>query len=254
MSSVVICAPRARRRPRRRTSPPRPTGRCRTGRAVARSANTASIRLPGHPLREVHPVRADVGDRAQRAALLRLEAPVPVGRIEQPVLQVAAVDVPDVAQRADAHERPRLVDHRVEAKVEVRAVDEPAPLGELEQLGRLRRGRRERLLANDVLAGRQGIAYLAVMEMVRGRHVDDVDPLVGEQRLVALVRRGEPLRLRSLGGRRTTPTTSTPSRLSASTCTAPTKPVPATAAFRSPMPRAMRLLFHSVRARRDDAG
>ena len=182
-----------------------PAGRCRTGNAVVRSAKTALDPPAGDPLRKVHPVRADVGDRPQRAALLRLEAPVPVGRIEQPVLEVAAVDVPDLAQRARRHERPRLVRDRVEAEVEVRAVHEPALRRELEQLGRLRRGRRQRLLADDVLAGRQRIAHLPVMEMVRRRHVDDVHPLVGEQRLVALVRGSEPLRLRALGRRRARP-------------------------------------------------
>ena len=176
-----------------------PAGRCRTGRVVVRSAKTASIRRPRHPLREIHPVRADVGDGPQRPALLGLEPPVPVSRVEQPVLEVPAVDVPDGAEHARRHERARLMGDRIEAEVEVRAVHEPALLRKLEQLRGLRRRRRQRLLADDVLARRQGVAHLVVMEVVRRRDVDHVHPLVGEQRLVAVVRRREALRLRALG-------------------------------------------------------
>ena len=50
----------------------------RTGMNVVRSAMTASTRRPVEEAREVQPVRADVADGPQRAALVRLEAPVPV--------------------------------------------------------------------------------------------------------------------------------------------------------------------------------
>ncbi len=46
----------------------------------------------GDELQQVDPVRADVADRAQLAALGRVQAPVPVGVEQQPVLQVAAGD------------------------------------------------------------------------------------------------------------------------------------------------------------------
>ena len=49
-------------------------------------------RLAGDEGHQVEPVRADVADRAQRAALVRLEPPVPVGLVEQPVLEVVAGD------------------------------------------------------------------------------------------------------------------------------------------------------------------
>ena len=62
------------------------------------------------------------------------------------------MDVPDVADLSGRHPGPCLVHEREEAKVEVRAVDEAARLREREQLGRLLRGHRERLLADDVLA------------------------------------------------------------------------------------------------------
>src|SRR5204863_9116480 len=77
-------------------------------------------------LREVEPVRADVADGPEFAALLGLEPPVPVGREQQPVLEVTAVDVPDLAYAAVAHERAGLLSLRIEPDVEVRAVHEPA--------------------------------------------------------------------------------------------------------------------------------
>ena len=78
----------------------------------------------GHELGQVHPVRADVAHGAQLSRALRLQAPVPVRRLREPVLQVAAVDVPDVADVARADPLARFLDERVEADVEVRAVDE----------------------------------------------------------------------------------------------------------------------------------
>ena len=59
-------------------------------------------RLAGHERHEVEPVRADVADRPEGAALVRLQPPVPVGLEEQPVLEVAAGHEPDVAEAAGA--------------------------------------------------------------------------------------------------------------------------------------------------------
>src|SRR5690242_11405414 len=98
----------------------------------------------GDELDEVEPVRADVRDRPERAAPLRLEPPVPVGREQEPVLEVAAVDVPDLAEPTVREQCARFLALRVEADVEVRAVDAAAALRELEQLGRLGRVERER--------------------------------------------------------------------------------------------------------------
>ena len=133
-------------------------------------------------------MRADVGDGAQRAALLGVEPPVPVGRLQQPVLDVDAVDAVDRAEVAAADPRAGLPAERVEADVVVRAVDEPALLGEPEQLAGLRGGQRQRLLADDVLAGREHGLHLRVVEVVRRRQVDDADAVVVQHRLEALVR------------------------------------------------------------------
>jgi hypothetical protein len=90
------------------------------------------------------------------------------------------------------------VHERKEAKVEVRAVDEAARRRESEQLGRLLGRHRERLLADDVLARRERLLRLRVVQVVRRRQMDDVDGRVREQLLNRLVDGRDPLRSRSL--------------------------------------------------------
>ena len=60
--------------------------------------------LPGDEGEEVEPVRADVADRSQRAAPIRLQPPIPVGLEQQPILVVAAGDEPDVAKPSSRNE------------------------------------------------------------------------------------------------------------------------------------------------------
>ena len=67
-------------------------------------------------------------------------------------------------------------------------MDEPALLGEAEQLAGLLRGERQRLLAHDVLAGGEHAFDLRVVEVVRRRQMDDVDALVGQHGLETVVR------------------------------------------------------------------
>ena len=74
---------------------------------------------------EVEPVRADVADGPELAALALQHAPVEVGRVEQPVLHVAAVHVQHVADRPAAHERPRVNRERIEPQVVVHRRDLP---------------------------------------------------------------------------------------------------------------------------------
>ena len=80
---------------------------------------------------------------------------------------------------------------RVEADVEVGAVDEAASLRELDELRGLLRVDREGLLADDVLARLQCRPRLRVVELVRRRQMNDVDAIVGEHLLEAVVRLGK---------------------------------------------------------------
>ena len=53
---------------------------------------------PRNRMDQVQPVRPDIGDGPQLAALLGQHPPVVVGRVEQPILHVAAADGEDTAQ------------------------------------------------------------------------------------------------------------------------------------------------------------
>ena len=95
-----------------------PSSRAANAGALPRSARSGDdgrgLRAHGRDplardeLDEVAPVRADVGERARRAAPRRVDAPVVVLGRRQPVLQVAAVDEADRADPARRDPRPGL--------------------------------------------------------------------------------------------------------------------------------------------------
>ena len=119
---------------RSRRSRPGPVGSCADRDEGRQVGHHRDDRLAGQERHQVEPVRADVADRAERAALVRLEPPVPVGVEEQPVLEVAAGHEADVAQPAGGDQLADVLVERVEADVEVDRVDEagsrrPAPRG-----------------------------------------------------------------------------------------------------------------------------
>jgi len=79
---------------------------------------------PKHVLDQVYPVRADVAEGKAGAAVFGLEPPGEVRWLQQPVLQVGAVDEMDRAQVTRGDHRPRLLHHRVAAVVEHHGVDD----------------------------------------------------------------------------------------------------------------------------------
>ena len=107
--------PRAGRRRRRRARTSAPRAAARSACATAVRARERDDPLAGDELDQVAPVRADVGERPRGAAELGLDAPVVVGRREQPVLEVAAVQQPQLAERAGAGARAGLAHGRVVA-------------------------------------------------------------------------------------------------------------------------------------------
>ena len=94
--------------------------------------------VAGDELDEVAPVRADVGEGARRAAEVGVDPPVVVVGRGEPVLQVAAVDQADRAERAGADAGARLADDRVEAVDERDGRDPVGGARGLDQLGGLR--------------------------------------------------------------------------------------------------------------------
>ena len=158
-----------------------PVGCWRTGMAVTSSAITEVTREPVMKLmRSTQWVPMSPNARSVPPCS-GIEPPVPVGVQEQPVLEVAAGDQPDVAQLAVAHGAVEMLVERVEADVVVDGGDAVARGREPDQLRGLRGGHRERLLAHHVAAGGQDRLDLGVVELVGRRDVDDVHARVGEQ-------------------------------------------------------------------------
>ena len=135
----------------------------------------------GHERREIEPVGTDVGDGAQRAPIFRLEPPVPVRVVEQPILEVAAGHESNVADTAATDQLRYVLIYGVEADVEVDGVDEAARRCELDQLGRLRRGQRKRLLADDIPAGREDLLGLGIVQIVGRRDVDHANAVIAQE-------------------------------------------------------------------------
>ena len=190
-------------------------------------------RLPGDERREIQPVRADVADGAEGPAALGLEAPVPVGLEEEPILEVAAGHQADVADLATSHELVGVLVERVVADVEVHGVDEPAGFGRLDQLVRFDRGHAQGLFADDMLAGRERSLRLADVQVIGRGDVDDIDARILEERLDRRIGVRDTQRVRTGGatlrGAAKHATDLDADRRSASTWTVPMKPVPMTA-------------------------
>ena len=136
---------------------------------------------------EIEPVRPDVRHRPQLTRLLWHEPPVPVGRHQEPILEVAPCDKTWLADPAAADMRPCLVAGGIEADVEAERVDETARACSIDQVGGVRARQRQRLLADDMFAGLERRADLLGVGVVRGRDVDRVDGRVGERVLEAVV-------------------------------------------------------------------
>ena len=105
--------------------------------------------------RQVDDVRAEVAERA-RARLVGLEAPGVEARVVAPVLQVAAAEVPYLAQLAALDQLPRQPHGRDEAIVESAEVLDASRLDALPDLVALGGVAAKRLLAEDVLPGLGG--------------------------------------------------------------------------------------------------
>ncbi len=141
----------------------------------------------GDVLDEIAPVRADVADRGAGAALVGLEPPREVCRLEQPVLKIAAVHEVQRAQFAGGDHRARLLHQRVAAIVEGDRVDDAGPRRRVEQRARFGGGHRQRLVGHDVFAmGERGHDDRRV-QIVGRRVVDDVDVRIARERFVAAV-------------------------------------------------------------------
>ena len=130
---------------------------------------------PGDVLGHVAPVRAEVRQAARRAAGLGIQAPVPIGVVEQPVLGIGALHHQDLAQVAILPHAAHVLHHGVEAQVVEGTIAAPGLAGQLYQLARLLHRDRQRLLANHVLAGLERVPGHGEMQEVRCTDVHRID-------------------------------------------------------------------------------
>ena len=188
---------------------PASRGRIRRGDERAQVGHHLRDTQPADVLDGIEPVRADVGDRARASAGLRLDAPVVVALLQQPVLQVRAEHEPQVAELAVACLVARLAHHRVPAIGEGDRSVATGIGGPTAQVFRLGRVECQWLLHHHVLARLERPTTEIRVGRVGGADVHDVDRRIGQQ----LVGRAdvvdpEPFRHR----RRRAPRSSRPSR------------------------------------------
>ena len=145
--------------------------------------------LAGQQPGAAHAVAADVHERAA----LQVGPQPDVGRIveDEAERRPDRLEPPDLGQELE--EPPDL---RVVAPHEALGQDEPGPLGQVERGDDLVGPARVRLLAQDVLPGRERPHRPGVVERVRQADVDRLDERVLEEVVVARVGPGDPV----LGG------------------------------------------------------
>src|ERR1700719_3111585 len=129
----------------------------------------------GDPCNHVQPVRADVGNGAELAAEFRIEPPVPVSRVKQPILQKAAMNEFGLADGAFHNESASFLAKRVVTQVVSNAADFPCFAGESDEQFRLGRIHCQRLLAEDVFSRAHQAAGLVEGEIVGGAEVNYIN-------------------------------------------------------------------------------
>ena len=101
-------------------------------------------------LHHVAPVRSDIGESAGWAGL---DAPVPIGVVEQPILRIGSLHHLNVAQFASLADAPHVLHLRVIAQVMECAIGETPLFRQPDHFARLGNRCRERFLAENVFTG-----------------------------------------------------------------------------------------------------
>src|SRR5438445_11902287 len=128
--------------------------------------------LARNPGKQIQPVGPDIRDCAQFAPQFRLQAPVPVRRIKQPILQETAVDQSRLANDSSLYDRASLLTQWVITQVVGDGTDQVPLARQINQRLALPGIQGERLLAHDVLARFHHGVRLIVMQVVGGAEVN----------------------------------------------------------------------------------
>ena len=128
-------------------------GRLRVLWNVCKSAHSDVMRSPVTCSAISHQCEPMSAMRARGPALFRLDAPVPIRVVEQPVLRVSSLRHQDLAQIAGFAHAPHLLHHRVIAQVVAGAVAQLLLMRQFTSAAASFARYRQRLLAQHVLAG-----------------------------------------------------------------------------------------------------
>src|SRR4051812_24777703 len=124
----------------------------------------------------VHPMCANVGDSAKFAAFAREEAPVEVFGLDEPILEVGALDVNDAAKATGGDVGAHLQNSGIEADVVIDGEDLfGIARAFADEFGGFFGRHGERFFADDVFAGAQGSEGLRGMFFIGRGNVNDVD-------------------------------------------------------------------------------
>ena len=158
---------------------------CRPGRNVfTRPGNRRDLAV--QVAREVDDVGAEVAERAG-ACRVRLETPGVERRVVAPVLEVAAAEVPDLAELAGLDHLAGEPDGGHEAVVERAEVLHAGRGHALPDLVALGGVAAERLLADHVLSGLRGGDRRLRVQRVRAAVVEEADAVVGDSSCQSVV-------------------------------------------------------------------
>ena len=225
--------PRARRRRRRRARTSAPRRARRSACATAVRARDRDDPLAGDELDQVAPVRADVGERARGPAERRASTRQLSSDRRRAASPGGSRRGAAAARRARRRGPGRGPRGRSGSSGRRRARSRPgrAARRRLDQLGGAGGVERDRLLADDVLAGVERRAGQRQVQVVRGADVDDVDLVGGDQLLGAReaalgAELGRARSRRSRGEEAATPASRAPARRAERACTRPMNPVP----------------------------
>lgn len=144
--------------------------------------------LTGDRLDQVQPVGPDIGDGSKSTSLALEDSPIEVGRLMQPILNIASSDVKKVTQFPSPDLLSSLDAKRVEADIVVHTGFQAGFVGMFHEQGAFPRVHRQWLFAENMFSRLEGFDGLLEMESIRAGDMHHIDRGVLEQFLITGIR------------------------------------------------------------------
>src|SRR5947209_4100329 len=125
-------------------------------------------------------MRSDIRHATRRPGSLRLDPPVPVSVVEQPILGIRALHDQNLTQLAGLTNRSHLLHHRVVAQVVTNAVAQSLTFGERDKFFGFGNSGGQGLFAQHVLAGKERMLRHGKMLRIGCADVDRMNGRVAE--------------------------------------------------------------------------